>query len=80
MLWFKKPNREEDALAAISTAYLLLLRMPQGGVRARNQACLSALRDALASETGGSAEDTQDFYEYFAIHHKPPPKTAVARA
>lgn len=60
------PN-ERKALEVLLQAYVLLLQMPHGGVRARNQAVLCALRDAIVAETGHEPQEVQDSFESIAL-------------
>lgn len=60
-------NNERKALVALQQAYILLLQMPHGGVRARNQETLCALRDAIVKETGIEAQEVQDSFESIAL-------------
>jgi hypothetical protein len=68
-------DADKLALDTLSGTYLMLLRMPHCGVRDRSQAVLAALRDAIALEIGDSEEGIQNFYEYWAKHGGPPPKS-----
>lgn len=58
---------EKLALETLKQAYLVLLSMPHSGLRARNQGVFCALRDAIASETGRTAQDVQDTMESLAL-------------
>lgn len=58
---------EEKALEVLQQAYMLLLQMPYGGVRARQQGTLCALRDAIAAETGHSSQEVQDSFESMSL-------------
>lgn len=60
-------NAEDKAVHHLSQAYLDVLRMPHGGVRARQQKVLSALRDALSEELNDTPEHIQTFYEEWAV-------------
>jgi hypothetical protein len=54
---------EQAALEALQRAYIELLRMPHGGMRARNQEALATLRDAISKETGIGGQEVQDSFE-----------------
>lgn len=58
-----KDGPDGKALDALQQAYMAALSMPHSGVRVRNQAALIALRDAIAEETGYSAQEVQDSFE-----------------
>lgn len=60
-------NKEEQALEVLKQAYMLLLQMPHGKVRARNQEALCALLHAIAKETGHEAQEVQDSFESMAL-------------
>jgi hypothetical protein len=62
--------KEIKAFNALYQAYLLLLKMPDSGVRVRNQSALCALRDAIASETGMTAEEVQNEAESTALEQR----------
>ncbi len=62
-----RDRKERDALEALQRAYMALLQMPHGGVRARNQGVLVALREAIAAETGVDAQEVQDSFESMAL-------------
>lgn len=55
--------KEQRAIGALQISYMDLLKMPHGGVRARNQHLLCALRDAIATETGISTQEVQECFE-----------------
>ena len=55
------------ALFALQQAYLTALQMPHSGVRARQQAVLCALRDAIVAETGIEAQEVQESFESMAL-------------
>jgi hypothetical protein len=59
--------KEIQAFHALTQAYLLLLQMPHGGVRARNQSVLCALRDAIATEAAMAPQEVQDEFEAQAL-------------
>lgn len=62
------PNpREQAALEALQQAYIEALKMPDSGVRIRNQAVLCTLRDAIAAETGEDAQTVQESFESMAL-------------
>jgi hypothetical protein len=54
-------------LEILKRAYIVLLQMPHGALRARNQYILCALRDAIAKETGIDAQTVQDSFESMAL-------------
>lgn len=51
------------ALDRAKAAYVELLRMPHGSLRAALQPVLAGLRDAIALEMGHPAEVVQDTFE-----------------
>ena len=59
--------KEQDALEALQRVYIAALQIPHGGVRARNQSVLCALRDAIVAETGVNAQTVQDAHESMAL-------------
>jgi hypothetical protein len=54
-------------LEILKKGYIVLLQMPHGALRARNQHLLCALRDAIAKETGTDAQTVQDTFESMAL-------------
>lgn len=63
-------NKDEQAIEVMKRAYLTLLKMPHGGVRARNQSTLCALRDAIAKETGEEPQKVQDYFEAMELQFR----------
>ncbi len=55
-----------DEQAALRRAYLTLIELPHGAVRARIQSALAVLRDEIAEGAGREPEDIQNSYERFA--------------
>lgn len=55
---------EKAALEALKQAYMAALRMPgTSATRIRQQRVLCALRDAIAEETGETAQTVQESFE-----------------
>lgn len=52
-----------DEMAAVRRAYITLLELPHGGLRARMQTVLATLRDEIAAAAGREPESVQDSYE-----------------
>ena len=59
--------KEVQSFKLLQQAYVLLLQMPDSGVRARNQAALCALRDAICKETGIGAQEVQEAHESMVL-------------
>ena len=58
---------ERAALAHLMQAYMELIEMPHGALRARQQSVMDALRDAIAFEMGHSSQFVQDTFEEMAL-------------
>lgn len=61
-------NKEDEAIDLMQQAYVLLLQMPHGAVRARNQAVLIALLEAITKETGSDRQRVQEDHEAMAVY------------
>lgn len=58
-----------DEQAAIRRAYMTLLELPHGALRARLQSVLATLRDEIAAGCGDCPQDVQDSYERWMREH-----------
>lgn len=56
-------SEKNNLYIACKAAYLLVLQMPHNALRARNQATLCLLRDAIAEHEKRNREQVQDEYE-----------------
>jgi hypothetical protein len=53
----------KEAIAVVEDAYLLMLQIPMGGLRMRNQNILARTRDFIASSTGRTSQQVQEEFE-----------------
>ena len=58
-----------DEQAAIRRAYMTLLELPHGGLRARLQSVLATLRDEVAIGCSDDPQTVQDDYERWVAAH-----------
>lgn len=55
-----------DEFICFRDAYIALLKLPYGTLRAENQYLLTQLRDTIADAFGVSGEEVQSYYEEHA--------------
>lgn len=62
----------KEVLPTLENAYLLVLQIPFGSLRIRNQAVFSELRDTIAKLTGQTPQEVQECFEDRASDRQEP--------